>query len=67
MIITFVYVAVILVGFEETFSSVDEDSGSFQLCVRIFTDPAFLPTHISPDFSLSLVSIPGTAGMCVMY
>ena len=63
MINKFVCLAVILVGFDDTLTTVDEDSGSFRLCVRIFTDPAFLPTHISPNFSLNLVSIPGTASI----
>ena len=57
------YSADILVGFDRGVSQVDEDMGSVELCVRIFTDPAFLPTHVSTNFSLNLVSIPGTAGM----
>ena len=58
----FVCFAVILVGFEQVYSSVEEDIGSFELYIRIFTDPAFFPSHISTDFSLNLISIPRTAG-----
>ena len=54
-------IVVILVGFERVFTSVDEDIGSFELCIRIFTEASLLPTNI--DFSLDLVSIPDTAGM----
>ena len=54
--------AVILVGFERQFTSVREDSGSVELCVRIFTEEAFLPTYMQVNFVLDLVSISGTAG-----
>ena len=53
---------VVLVGFERIFTSVDEDIGSFELCVRIFTEAAFLPTHVDIDFSLDLITVSGTAG-----
>ena len=48
------------VGFEEIFTSVDEDIGSFELCVRIFTEALFLPTTF--EFSLDLISTADTAG-----
>ena len=54
------YLVAILVGFEKNFSRVDEDVGSFELCVMIFTDVSLLPTSF--EFFLSLSSIPGTAG-----
>jgi hypothetical protein len=65
MVITFACYAVILVGFERNFSLVFEDDGSFELCVRIFTNPTFFPSHVSVDFSLNLITLPGTAGMYV--
>ena len=53
---------VILVGFEETFTSVNETAGSFELCVAIFTDTSLLPANF--QFSLNLITIPGIAGIC---
>ena len=52
----------ILVGFDKNFTSVEEDVGSFQLCVLIFTDPAFFPSHTIVNFSLDLITVSGTAG-----
>ena len=54
--------SVITVGFEEIFTSVGEGNGSFELCVVILTDRALLPTHTVFNFSLDLLSVPGTAG-----
>ena len=51
----------ILVGFERNFTSINESLGSFELCVEIFTDPLLLPASF--DFSLNLITIPGTAGI----
>ena len=51
----------ILVGFDRNFSSVNESVGSIELCVKIFTDASLLLASF--DFSLSLVTIPGTAGI----
>ena len=62
-LLVFICFAVITVGFEQTFTSIDEDIGSFEICVRIFTDSVFFPIHISTNFSLNLNTIPGTAGM----
>ena len=50
----------ILVGFERNFTSINESVGSFKLCVEVFTDPLLLPASF--DFSLNLITIPGTAG-----
>ena len=55
--------AVLVVGFESGFTRVNESIGSFELCVRIFTEVALLPTYINFSFSLNLVSMPGTAGI----
>ena len=52
----------ILVGFETVFTSAHEGNDTVELCVRIFTDVALLPTHINMSFSLDLVSVSGTAG-----
>ena len=52
---------VIVVGFERTFSTVEEDVDSFELCVRIFTEISLLPPTF--DFLLDLVSITDTAGV----
>ena len=54
----------LIVGFEtdSEFTSINESIGSFELCVRIFTDAALLPTHTNFNFSLDLISVPGTAG-----
>ena len=52
---------VILVGFEEIFTSVDEGIGAFDLCVRIFNDPSFLPLNIEIFFSLDLATVSGSA------
>ena len=57
--------AVIVVGFERIFTSVVEDDGSFELCVSILTDSALLPTHTVVNFTLDLLSVPGTAGMTI--
>ena len=54
---------VITVGFEQNFTSVDERDGSFELCVRIFTDVDLLPAHTNFSFSLDLTTLPGTAGI----
>ena len=56
------YVAIV-VGFERTFTSVDEESGFFELCVRIFTDVDLLPVHMTFSFSLDLTTVSGTAGI----
>ena len=53
---------VILVGFETNFTSVDEGDGVSELCVRIFTEAALLPNHTEINFSLDLISMPGSAG-----
>ena len=55
--------AVLVVGFETVSSRVDEEIGSFELCVRIYTEVALLPTYTNFSFSLNLVSMPGTAGI----
>ena len=52
----------IVVGFETIFTSADEGNDTVELCVRIFTEAAMLPTHINMSFSLDLVSMSGTAG-----
>ena len=54
---------VILVGFVRNFTGVDEDIGSFELCVAIFTDISLLPTNF--EFFLSLITTPGTAGSSI--
>ena len=54
--------AVLVVGFETDFTSVNESVGTFELCVRIFTEAALLPTYTNFSFSLDLVSISGSAG-----
>ena len=54
--------AVILVGFEMSLLSVNESAGLVELCVRIFTRPALFPNHTEINFSLSLISTPGSAG-----
>ena len=59
----FFILAVLAVGFETIFSSVDEEIGSFELCLRIFTEAALLPTYTNFSFSLDLTSVPGTAGI----
>ena len=51
------------VGFERIFTRVDENIGSFELCVQIFTDTALLPTNIDFTFSLDLITVTDTAGM----
>ena len=56
----FVYAA-ILVGFENILTTVDEDVGSFEICVRIFTEVLLFPTA-AVNFSLNLVSLPDKAG-----
>ena len=53
----------IIVGFERTFTSVEEGVGSFELCVRIFNDPSLLPTHTDFSFSLDLQTVSDTAGI----
>ena len=45
----------------------DEGVGSFELCVQIFNDPSFFPTHTNITFFLHLVSMPGTAGKLTTY
>ena len=52
----------ILVGFETILASAYEGNDTVELCVRIFTEAALLPTHINMSFSLDLISVPGTAG-----
>ena len=59
---SFFFIA-ILVGFVRNFTSVNEDIGSFELCVVIFTDTSLLPTNF--EFFLSLITTPGTAGSSV--
>ena len=61
MTITHSFFAAILVGFERNFTTVDEDIGSFRLCVMIFTNISFLPTSF--EFFLSLGTMPDTAGI----
>ena len=53
-------VLVALVGFERKFTSIDENVGSFQLCVAIVTDASLLPRNT--EFSLDLLSIADSAG-----
>lgn len=53
---------VLVVGFERVFSQIDEEIGSFELCIRIFTEVGLLPTYTNFNFSLNLVSVSGTAG-----
>ena len=48
------------------FTAVNEGIGSFQLCVRIFTDASLLPTHTDFSFSLNLESVPGSAGSYIV-
>ena len=50
----------ILVGFEQILTTVDEDIGSFELCIRIFTNHTLLPEF---NISLDLSTVAGTAGM----
>ena len=44
-----------------TFTSVNEDTGSVFLCVRIFTNASFLP--MNTNFSLDLFSVADSAGI----
>ena len=55
----------VTVGFERTFTSVNESTGSFELCIRIFTDVTLL--NISFIFNLDLISVPITAGNTPQY
>ena len=55
-----VFPSVIFVGFVETFTPVIETVGAFELCVAIFTNASLLPDSF--QFSLNLITIPGTAG-----
>ena len=55
-----IYVLVAVVGFEREFVSVNEDAGSFQWCVHIFTSASLLPANT--EFSLNLFSVAGSAG-----
>ena len=48
------------VGFERELVAINEDTGSFQWCVRVFTNASFLP--INADFSLGLLSVADSAG-----
>ena len=48
------------VGFEREYISVNEDTGSFQWCVRVFTNASLLP--INTEFSLDLFSVADSAG-----
>ena len=50
----------IVVGFERIFTSVDEDVGSFELCVEILTNTSLLPNSF--EFSLNLLTNSDTAG-----
>lgn len=52
---------VITVGFERNFTTVSEIIGSFELCVKIFTEGNFLPEMF--EFSLALVTATSTAGI----
>ena len=66
LIIVMIYLCtllVIVVGFERTFTSIVESNDSLELCVIILTDSNLLPTHTVISFSLSLLSVPGTAGI----
>lgn len=56
----FPMLSVILVGFEKILTTIDEDIGSFELCIRIFTDHTLLPNF---SISLDLSTVNGTAGM----
>ena len=60
------YHAVLIVGFESIFSRVEEDVDSHELCVRIFTHAALLPTHTNFSFSLDLITVPGTASISLI-
>ena len=62
LIFCYFSLTVILVGFERNFTSVDEDVGSFELCVRILSDPSSFPTHTDLSFSLDLETLSATAG-----
>ena len=53
----------LVVGFESNFISVPEDINLVELCVRIITSASLLPTHTEFNFSLNLISTPGSAGM----
>ena len=64
VIVLFIH-AVLVVGFESIFSRVNEEVGSFELCVSIFTQAALLPMHTNFSFSLNLASVPGTAGIII--
>ena len=61
MLVCYLLSAVIFVGFVKIFTSIDEDVGSFELCIAIFTNSSFLPANF--EFSLNLITISGTAGM----
>ena len=52
--------AEVTVGFERNFTSVSESVGSFELCVRIFTEVELF--NVSFSFNLNLSSTPVTAG-----
>ena len=48
------------VGFERIFTYANESAGSFELCVRIFTEVQLF--DVSFAFNLDLTSMPVTAG-----
>ena len=54
---------VIVVGFENTSITVVEDEGLVEFCVRISTNATLLPVHTEMNFSLDLITTPGSAGM----
>lgn len=54
--------SVLTVGFERILTSVVEDVGSLELCVRVFTEASFLPSHTNINFTLCVDSMEGTAG-----
>ena len=56
----FIIHAEVTVGFDRTFTSANESAGSFELCVRIFTEIELF--NVSFTFNLDLTSMPVTAG-----
>ena len=56
----FPMLSAILVGFERILTIVDEDIGSFELCIQIFTSDTLLRDF---NISLDLSTVSGTAGM----
>ena len=58
-----VHIDGVLVGFEQSFYSLREDIGQFQICVMVIRPPE--SGSLSRTFSLSVSTIAGTAGMYV--